>query len=107
MYFDEAVNRKVLSSIQRLICHRYSHLWIDIVAKSVIERESGFPEVDDFLRGMEKLGEPFIFGLDDASTFFEEQGYVIDKVVPSNCYKTNLRDPVFTLYNFYILSCNA
>ena len=80
-----------------------SLLWVDIVAKSVIDSTTGFPEVQSFLNGMEKLGEPFVFGVEDAAIYFSSLGFEIVSRTPSNAYRRGLTDPVFRLYEFLLL----
>jgi O-methyltransferase involved in polyketide biosynthesis len=69
MYFDENVNRRILTSLRRIMSNSLSMLWIDVVAQSVIQGTTGYPSVENFVKGMEKLGEPFIFGLNDSAMF--------------------------------------
>ena len=74
MYFQEAVNEKIFHSLHRLMDNIDSFLWVDIVAKSVIDGATGFPEIESFLSRMEKLGEPFIFGVEDPRFTFRSWG---------------------------------
>jgi hypothetical protein len=97
------LNRKLLSSIRQLMGNVDSVLWVDLVAKSVIDRTSGFAEVENFVSGMEKLGEPFIFGLEDAAVYFSTLGLEVASRAPSNVYRPGLTDPVFRLYEFFLL----
>ena len=103
MYFEEAVNRKILSSLRLLMGNVVSLLWVDIVAKSVIDSTTGFPEVQSFLNGMEKLGEPFVFGVEDPAIYFSRFGFEIASRTASNAYRRELSDPVFGLYEFFLL----
>lgn len=102
MYLSDCVNRKVLSGVYKLMQHPDSLVWIDIVAKSVIEKKAD-PKVQEFLNGMEKLGEPFVFGLEDGKQFFSELGYKVYRSVPSNRYISSSPDSIYEFYNFYIL----
>jgi hypothetical protein len=69
----------------------------------VIDGTTGSGEVESFLRGMEKLGEPFIFGVEDAALYFSSLGLEIASRTPSNAYRPELTDPVFGLYEFFLL----
>jgi methyltransferase (TIGR00027 family) len=104
MYFNEDVNRRILTSIRGVMTNPQSRLWVDMVSRSVIEGTTGYVSVERFVKGMEKLGEPFIFGLNDPDIFFAGLGFHVQKVTPSNFYRNGLSDEVFALYNFYLLS---
>ena len=103
MYLDKAVNGKILASLRQLMGNVDSLLWVDIVAKSVIDSTTGFTEVESFLTRMEKLGEPFIFGVEDVALYFSSLGFEIVSRTPSNAYRPGLADPVFRLYEFLLL----
>ena len=103
MYLDKAVNGKILASLRQLMGNVDSLLWVDIVAKSVIDGTTGHAEVESFLTGMEKLGEPFIFGVGDAALYFSRFGFKIASRTASNVYRRELSDPVFGLYEFLLL----
>jgi methyltransferase (TIGR00027 family) len=103
MYFEEAVNKKIFQSLGELMDNAGSLLWVDIVAQSVIDGAAGFPEIQSFLSRMEKLGEPFIFGVEDPTIYFSNLGFEIASRTPSNAYRPELSDPVFMLYEFFLL----
>ena len=103
MYFEENVNRRIFASIRRIMANSQSMVWIDIVTKSVIEGTSGYSSVENFVKGMEKLGEPFIFGLNDPVVFFAKLGFTVQKSMPSDSYNDDHSNPIFALYNFHIL----
>ena len=103
MYFEEAVNKKIFQSLGELMDNTGSLLWVDIVAQSVIDGAAGFPEIQSFLSRMEKLGEPFIFGVEDPTIYFSNLGFEIASRTPSNAYRPELSDPVFMLYEFFLL----
>ena len=52
---------------------------------------------------MEKLGEPFIFGVEDAAIYFSRLGFEIASRTPSDAYRPKLNDPVFRVYEFFLL----
>jgi methyltransferase (TIGR00027 family) len=104
MYFDAGVNRRIFSALRRMLQHPESRLWTDIVAQAVIAGTTGLTEVEAFVRGMEALGEPFIFGVDDPIQYFTEVGYATASVTPSDAYRrAEHPDPVFALYRFCLL----
>ena len=59
MYFQEAVNEKIFHSLHRLMDNIDSFLWVDIVAKSVIDGATGFPEIEEFLESYGKVRRTF------------------------------------------------
>jgi hypothetical protein len=64
--------------------------------------------VEVFLNGMERLGEPFLFGLDDPVTYFEALGYATQTIAPCWFYGGSHRnDPVFAHYSFLILEARG
>lgn len=67
MYFSEAENRRLLSSIRSMLIHPESCLWMDLVSREVVTGKTNHRSISAFLDGMAELGESFIFGVDDAS----------------------------------------
>jgi len=102
MYFREEVNRRILRSIQNLMRNPQSRLWIDVVSRSAVDRVVSFPESDRFLDGMEKMGEPFVFGHDKPEEFFAELGLDTVTSQPSSRYG-NETDPMLEQYRFFVL----
>jgi methyltransferase (TIGR00027 family) len=104
MYFPERINQAILSSLRELLNHPSSLVWLDIVAEAVVRNSTGRVEVEQFIRGMAKLGEPFVFGLDDPAPFLERCGYAIqgDSSLASGPGGTD--NPLFDLYRFYVLA---
>ena len=78
-----------------------SLLWVDLVAKSVIDGATGFPEVESFLSRMEKLGELFIFGVEDPAIYFSSFGFEIARRTPSNAYRPELSALSLGCTNFF------
>jgi methyltransferase (TIGR00027 family) len=103
MYFEEPINRTVLSSIRSLMEHPESRLWCDVVAGSVVRNTSGYAQVEAFIAGMAKLGEPFIFGLDRPVPFFESLGYEVASDERSSSDQLGGANPIYDLYRFYVL----
>jgi methyltransferase (TIGR00027 family) len=104
MYLDREANRRVLTALASLAAHPASRVWIDVVSQATIDRRTDIPEVDAFLSGMEQLGEPFVFGIDDAAGFFSQCNLEVREEVPSSVYQPAPADPVFSLYRFCLLA---
>jgi methyltransferase (TIGR00027 family) len=100
MYFSEALNRQILTSLASLLHHPDSRLWLDAVTASALHGASGDAEAEAFLEGMARLGEPFTFGLDDAAGFFGASGLAVLSDTP--CTEDARR--LFQLYRFYVLT---
>jgi O-methyltransferase involved in polyketide biosynthesis len=103
MYLERDVNSRILSSLASLVSHRQSCIWLDAVAQSAIDRTKAIPEVDAFLETMERLGEPFIFGVDDARAFFKACGLKVLSTVSSASRGSESMHPIFGLYPFHQL----
>jgi methyltransferase (TIGR00027 family) len=103
MYLERDVNSRILSSLASLVSHRQSCIWLDAVAQSAIDRTKAIPEVDAFLETMERLGEPFIFGVDDARAFFKACGLKVLSTVSSASRGSESMHPIFGLYHFHQL----
>jgi methyltransferase (TIGR00027 family) len=104
MYQTGPVNERIFRGIRRAMRHPGSMLWVDTVRQAVIDRRTGFEAGDAFVDGIEKLGEPFIFGLDldQAPRFFQQAGFSVRCRVTSNDYFAE-QDPVFGFYDFWHL----
>ena len=85
MYLTEEENLDLLGAIRRMMLHPADRVWLDAVAVSALNGESGHASVDEFLLAMSRLGEPFKFGLDASSThsftnsataFLEKSGHL-------------------------------
>jgi methyltransferase (TIGR00027 family) len=104
MYQTESVNARMLRGIRRAMRHPASTLWVDTVRQAVIDRRTGFDSGDAFVNGMEKLGEPFIFGLDldEARQCFELAAFRVCRRVTSNDYFAD-HDAALGFYDFWHL----
>jgi methyltransferase (TIGR00027 family) len=102
MYFEDETNRKVFSSVSRIMGSPESRLWVDAVDKSILQGVSRYPEVSCFLERMAGLGEPFTWGLIDSVRYFSQSGLSVDCETASDCFRPST-DPVFDLYRFYKL----
>jgi hypothetical protein len=75
MYFQEEEVSAILQGIRPLIAHPQGRLWVDLVDRHAVERPEDFPEsVQAFMYGVQILGEPFTFGVDQAAAFLADHG---------------------------------
>jgi methyltransferase (TIGR00027 family) len=102
MYLSEQANRDALDSIHGVMGHAMSRLWVDMVSRSAIDGVIAFPEADQFLKGMERKGEPFVFGHDQPEQFFADLGFSTVESCPSSRYSKRF-DPVLEQYGFFLL----
>jgi methyltransferase (TIGR00027 family) len=102
MYFSACTNRRILGSIARCMNDDNSELWFDAVAERVVSHTSGFPQVEAFVRAISRIGEPFVFGLDDPSRLLSEMGIETVRTTPALAYAPRRSSPVFSLYNFHV-----
>jgi len=65
MYLDAEANGRTLRAVAELMGNPESRLWIDHVRSDLFTRRMEWPAVDSFLDSMERLGEPFVFGVPD------------------------------------------
>lgn len=101
MYFDERTNRDMLLAARKVMRHPDSFIWVDYVADSVVTGEFEHAAVQAFLRGMDELGESFVFGTDDPSGFMRELGFeTVEVRNSSDFFETT--DPVCSLYRFTV-----
>ena len=56
------------------------------------------------MRGMQLLGEPFVFGSDSLEAFMRSNGFACLAVAPSNLYLSDKTDPVYSIYSFCLAS---
>ena len=104
MYFEEAGVRSVLDGMAPLLGNPQSRLWADFVSRQAIVNSSVFPEVDAFMRGMQLLGEPFVFGTDSLNAFMESNNFTCIEIAPSSRFFTDRADPVYSVYSFCVAS---
>lgn len=104
MYFDEAGVRSVLDGMAPLLGNPQSRLWADFVTKQAIVNSSIFPEVEAFMRGMQLLGEPFVFGTDSLKAFMESNNFTCIEIAPSSRLLCDRVDPVYSVYSFCVAS---
>jgi O-methyltransferase involved in polyketide biosynthesis len=104
MYFDEAGVRSVLDGMAPLLGNPQSRLWADFVSKQAIVNSSIFREVEAFMRGMQLLGEPFVFGTDSLKAFMESNNFTCIEIAPSSRLLSDRVDPVYSVYSFCVAS---
>ncbi|MGO9111478.1 MAG: class I SAM-dependent methyltransferase [Thermoguttaceae bacterium] len=107
MYFEEAEVRAMLAGMVPLLRNNRSRLWLDLADERVIVQPDIFPEVKAFVRRIEMLGEPFIFGVESVKKFMESNGFRCRETVCSDVYLADHTDPVYSLYHFCIASAEA
>ena len=103
MYLTDHANRRLLQDLRRAAAHPLSRVWLDAVSSEVIAKTTPFREVKEFLAGIERIGEPFIWGFDKDCTAFTVSGFSIESNLPSDHYRPS-SDPVFDLYRFFVLA---
>ncbi len=105
MYFNEEEVLAVLEGMRPLLQHPDSLLWLDLVDRQPVETPERFPtSVQQFMRGMQILGEPFTFGVDDAEEFLQSAGLHCLEAVTSDLYLPDKDDPVYAVYQFCVAS---
>jgi methyltransferase (TIGR00027 family) len=105
MYFQEQEVRRILRGIAPVVEHADSRLWFDFVERAAVERpDTHSPEVAAFMRGMQILGEPFTFGMDNIEQFMSSVGYRCHRVAPSNVFFDDKSDAVYRVYRFCVAS---
>lgn len=101
MYFSDDENRAMMKQVHELMQHPSSRLWADMVSQEVVTGRTNDQSVLSFLRGMDDLGESFIFGLQDASKWFQEIGFDSVSVLSCRDYLQE-RSQVFDTYSFCV-----
>ena len=105
MYFQEDEVRTILQGMKPLLRHPDSLLWVDLVDRQAVERPEEFPaSVQNFMQGMQILGEPFTFGPESAESLMAESGLRCLEVVPSDVCLRGRKDPVYSVYRFCMAS---
>lgn len=103
MYLTPDRFDRLVTGIRDLLNGRGSVLWIDLVSRAVIDGRTGFESAVGFVESMQRLGEPFLFGLDDPADYFAERGLTVRRHVRSSDYHDSASDPVFEHYGFWHL----
>jgi methyltransferase (TIGR00027 family) len=103
MYFDDEANGKQLTAVASLMEHPESQLWVDYVKQELFQIRSRDESVNSFLDSMERMGEPFIFGVDSAQEWFGRFGLAVEADDDARAYFPALKDqPLYPLYRFAV-----
>jgi methyltransferase (TIGR00027 family) len=102
MYLKEATLRELLGRLLFTSLHPDSRVWLDAVHSDVVAKSTPYAEVHDFLAGIERLGEPFLWGVDTELKAFTGSGAFVESDTASDNYHPST-DPIFDLYRFYVL----
>ena len=101
MYFSNEENRGLLKQVHELMQHSDSMLWTDIVSQEVVTGRTNDQSILSFLKGMEELGETFVFGLDDPEDWLKQMGF--NNVSSRSCREyLQENDLVFDTYTFCV-----
>ncbi len=104
MYFAAADAARIFAGLAALVrAHSRSRMWFDFVSSRVA---AGGPGVDgpigQFLGEMARLGEPFVFGLDQPGALASGHGLSVECEVESGALAPN-PSPIFSEYRFALL----
>ncbi len=104
MYFTGDENAKLLEEIAGLLeFSADGHLWMDTVSEAVISSKNLPPGVTCFLSRIAKMGEPFIYGVDDQLHVFADCDMVIEEIQSTKDYISNCDGEVYEMYSFFLL----
>lgn len=101
MYFTEQENRRVMQMVRALMEHPQSCLWSDFVTTDVVTGRTNNRNISAFLEGMDKLGESFIFGVDDPGPWLKQEGLGLVDTTRCGDY-LHESDMVFNTYAFSV-----
>ena len=105
MYFQEDEVQTILQGMMPVLNNPESLLWLDLVDRKAVEHPEEFSEsVQNFMRGMQILGEPFTFGSDAPQEFLRDAGMRALEVVSSDVCLRGRKDPVYSVYKFCVAS---
>jgi len=107
MYFEEADVRSMLAGMAPLLRNNRSRLWLDLVDQRAVSQPEIFPEVEAFMKGMQMLGEPFVFGVESAPEFMASNGFHCHQSVSSDIFLSERTDPVYSIYHFCTASTDG
>lgn len=102
MYFDDEFMSSILGSISKLLKNSPdSRFWFDYVSKDIIENRTGLKEIEDFMRNMSKMGEPFVNGF--ANTKNDLASFDIDVLTDdSSDVFLDCSDLIYSHYRFCV-----
>jgi O-methyltransferase involved in polyketide biosynthesis len=101
MYFDEPTNAAVILAAKRLMQHRDSLIWVDFVGDDAVSGRHDHESINVFLRGMEELGESFVYGRNDPAEFLRGLGFSRIKQCSSDEF-FDTANPVAKMYRFTV-----
>lgn len=109
MYLDAEANGRTLRAVAQLMGNPGSRLWIDHVQAHLFARRMEWPAVDSFLDSMERLGEPFVFGVPDSGEWLGAFGLTVEA---NECAlrwfpELHQEDQVYPLYRYVVASSEA
>jgi methyltransferase (TIGR00027 family) len=108
MYFEEEEVLEILAGAVPLLEHPDSLLWVDIVERGAIDHPELISDsVENFMRGMQVLGEPFTFGTDSPAELMADVGLRCVDLASSDVYLSNFDDPVYGVYRFCLAALEA
>lgn len=108
MYFEDGEIQDVLSGIRAAMRNPRSRLWVDLVERKAIDTPEACGEgIQSFMRGMQILGEPFMFGVDRVETFMDVNEFDCDSIVNSGAFLGAAAGPIHDLYNFCVASARV
>lgn len=99
MYFDAHQNQQILRSIRKRLKHPQSCLWMDCVTPAVISDNTPDPNIHQFVKQMELIGERFVFGPADPEAFLQDCGFECCTNITAGAYR-NSDDPALGEYRF-------
>jgi methyltransferase (TIGR00027 family) len=104
MYLDDGEVRTLLGQVRRICRNPDSRLWMDFVSSDLITAGERLPpSARSFMRGMQVLGEPFVFGTNHPEAFLAEADLRCLESVASDAVVAGAEhDPIFGLYRFCI-----
>ena len=104
MYFSGEENAKLLEEISSLL--EYSadgYLWMDTVSEAVVSSANLPARVAGFLSRIAKMGEPFIYGVDEQMKIFADCGMVIEEIQSTKDFISNCDNELYDMYSFNLL----
>ncbi len=104
MYFSAEENANLLEEISSLL--EYStdgYLWMDTVSEAVVNSENLPASVAGFLSRIAKMGEPFIYGVDDQMKIFADCDMVIEEIQSTKDFISNCDNELYDMYSFFLL----
>lgn len=99
MYFERDICNNILNGLRLLMNNHRSRIWMDFVSDLAVENKIGIAEAEAFIRGMQKMGEPFINGFANIKDSLNQLGFAVEVDVPSSLYITT-DDPIYAHYRF-------